>query len=440
MPGSSTSVCCSATWVRKSSVSSRPTPSLKRTMIGSSSCGAPRSRKSFESNRNESRLCRVRPPDLARFRRVLRSGDALEIDEHPRRFRLAGVRRGALRGRRPGLADGGRRRRRAARFVRHGFLSSRMRHEGPAARPQLHRLAENRPCRAAQGIGVHRRAAAGSRRLSPGPSRDHAPECLQGARALLRHGGPRESRRRRRRHHGGRRFGLHRPGPAPGGETRWRRCAPEHCVADGLSVLAIDLSMKLYITSGSPYQRMAREKKLESRIEIVFTKTRVADSPYYAINPSGRVPYLVRDDGVGMEESALICDYLDRLDGRPAFELPPGSDGLEARRLEALARSLVDGLSVWNRELARPVDERSPGVIRHETGRARRMVELWEKEIGHAYMRGPLNMAQLTLGVALGLELRSPDFLWRAGHPKLAAWYERLAARPSFAAPAPPRA
>ena len=87
--------------------------------------------------------------------------------------------------------------------------------------------------------------------------------------------------------------------------------------------------MKLYITPGSPYARMARivalEKKLESRVEIVFAKTRVADSPYYAINPSGRVPYLVRDDGVGMEESALICDYLDRLDGRPAFELPQGA-------------------------------------------------------------------------------------------------------------------
>src|SRR6185312_2572488 len=150
--------------------------------------------------------------------------------------------------------------------------------------------------------------------------------------------------------------------------------------------------MKLYITPGSPYARMARivvlEKKLESRVEIVLAKTRAAESPYYAINPSGRVPYLVRDDGVGMEESALVCDYLDRLDGRPAFELPSGPAGLEARRLEALARSLLDGLAVWGRELARPRDERSPGVIAHETERARRMVGLWEKEIGHPHMRG----------------------------------------------------
>jgi glutathione S-transferase len=202
--------------------------------------------------------------------------------------------------------------------------------------------------------------------------------------------------------------------------------------------------MKLYITPGSPYARMARivvlEKKLESRVEIVFAKTRAAGSPYYAINPSGRVPYLVRDEGAGMEESALICDYLDRLDGRPAFELPSGSAGLEARRLEALARSLLDGLAVWGRELARPSGERSPGVIAHETERARRMVDLWEKEIGHAHMRGALNMAQMTLGVALGLELRNPDFLWRPGHPQLAAWYNPLATRASFVATAPPRA
>jgi len=202
--------------------------------------------------------------------------------------------------------------------------------------------------------------------------------------------------------------------------------------------------MKLYITPGSPYARMARivvlEKKLESRVEIVFAKTRAAGSPYYAINPSGRVPYLVRDEGAGMEESALICDYLDRLDARPAFELPSGSAGLEARRLEALARSLLDGLAVWGRELARPSGERSRGVLAHETERARRMVDLWEKEIGHAHMRGALNMAQMTLGVALGLELRNPDFLWRAGHPQLAAWYNPLATRASFVATAPPRA
>jgi glutathione S-transferase len=199
--------------------------------------------------------------------------------------------------------------------------------------------------------------------------------------------------------------------------------------------------MKLYITPNSPYARMARivvlEKGLQGRVETIAAKTRTTDSPYYKINPSGRVPYLVCDDGVGLEESALICAYLDRLDDRPAFDV---ADSWPARRLEALARSMVDGLSVWNREMARPENERSPGVIRHEKDRAARMTQLWEREIDHPVMQGPLNMVQLTLACTLGLEARNPEFRWRPGHPKLGAWFDRIAARPSFAATAPPGA
>src|SRR5262249_48190930 len=66
-----------------------------------------------------------------------------------------------------------------------------------------------------------------------------------------------------------------------------------------------DISMKLYITPGSPYARIARivvfEKQLEDRVELVVAQTRSVDSPYYRIAASGRVPYLVRDDGVGLE-------------------------------------------------------------------------------------------------------------------------------------------
>ena len=200
--------------------------------------------------------------------------------------------------------------------------------------------------------------------------------------------------------------------------------------------------MRLYITPGSPYARMARivvlEKGLASRVEIIQAKTRTAGSPYYEINPSGRVPYLLRDDGVGMEESALICDYLDRLDGRPQFAVP--ADAWEARRLEALARSFMDGLSVWMRELYRPPSERSPGIIRHEMERARRMAGLWEAEVAHSWMHGALNMAQLTLACALALEMRMPELDWRSGHPRLVEWYSPLAARASFQATEPPRA
>ena len=202
--------------------------------------------------------------------------------------------------------------------------------------------------------------------------------------------------------------------------------------------------MKLYITPGSPYARIARvvilEKGLESQVEIIAAQTRLVDSPYYRINPSGRVPYLIRDDGVGLEESTVICAYLDHLDGNPAFDLPAGELAWAARRLEALARSMLDGLAVWSREILRPQDERSPTVHQHEAQRSQRMADLWEAEINHPLMRGALNLAQITLACALGLEARIPDLRWRPGHPKLCEWFGRIAARPSFAATAPPGA
>jgi len=99
------------------------------------------------------------------------------------------------------------------------------------------------------------------------------------------------------------------------------------------ALLALPLShmkepppMKLYVTYGSPYARLARmvvlEKGLEGRVEVLEAKTRTAGSPYYHINPSGRVPYLVDDAGIGMEDSQLICAYLDSLDGKPRFHHP----------------------------------------------------------------------------------------------------------------------
>lgn len=200
--------------------------------------------------------------------------------------------------------------------------------------------------------------------------------------------------------------------------------------------------MKLYVTPGSPYARMARivvlEKGLEGRVDIVPAQTRVSGSSYYSVNPSGRVPYLIRDDGAGLEESALICAYLDNIDHSPTLSLPAGKPAWEVRRLEAIARSMMDGLAVWARELSRPPQERSPTTISHEASRSERMTDLWEREITHPTMAGALNMAQITLACALGFDARLPAFQWRPSHSKLSHWFDRIAMRASFAATRPP--
>ena len=163
--------------------------------------------------------------------------------------------------------------------------------------------------------------------------------------------------------------------------------------------------MKLYVTLTSPYSRLVRaviiEKRLQDRVTVRPIQTRTPDSPLYAINPSGRVPTLVTDDGVIFEDSSLICTYLDQLDGAPIFDIPYDENRWPTLRLEAKVRSMLDGISVWGRELYRPVDERSPTIIDHETARTHRMADSLDKDVADGLSDGPLSIAQLLLACAL---------------------------------------
>lgn len=195
--------------------------------------------------------------------------------------------------------------------------------------------------------------------------------------------------------------------------------------------------MQLYVAHISPYARLTRivvaEKGLADRVQLVFRPTRMPENPLYAINPSGRIPCLLLDDGTVFEDSALICAYLDALDGVPAFARPAGEAGWSQWRREATARSLMDGLSVWLRELRRPQDEQSSGIVGHERARALRTTRALEVDLDDPVWQGPFNMAQMTLIVALQMEMRLAGFTWREeSRGRLAAWADRLAGRPSI--------
>jgi len=194
--------------------------------------------------------------------------------------------------------------------------------------------------------------------------------------------------------------------------------------------------MQLYVTHFSPFARIARvalrEKQLEDRIEEVTAITREPDSPYYKINPSGRVPYLVCEDGAGIEGSQPVCYYLDHLAGVPVLHAPEGETGVARRRLEEYARSVVDNVSVLIRELARPPQDRSAVILEHERQRLKRLADFWDGEIDHPLMRGDLNMPQISLACGLLLDEWYAGLNWREGRPRLASWADLHAARTSF--------
>jgi glutathione S-transferase len=198
--------------------------------------------------------------------------------------------------------------------------------------------------------------------------------------------------------------------------------------------------MKLYVTPNSPYARLARivvvEKRLEKQAEIVVAKTRIPHSPYYQINPSGRVPYLVDDAGIGMEDSQLICAYLDGLDGKPRFRHALRESDWGYCRLEAAARSMCEGICVWVRQMNLPESERSSTVLSHEAARSQRMADFFEGRVAEPLMQGAPTMANLTLAVALDMARKRGLGDLTNGRPQLAAWMRRISDLPAMRATA----
>ncbi len=199
--------------------------------------------------------------------------------------------------------------------------------------------------------------------------------------------------------------------------------------------------MELYVTPTSPYARLAMIARLEKGLDevaLVWTRTRVPDHPMLAFNPSGRVPFLRLDDGTGFEDTDVIVEYLDALAPPHRFAPPAGEAYWPFRRLQATARSMLDGVSLWARETLRPDGERSDPIAEHERRRAARLADTFEAEIGAPAFGGPLNMVQMLLFCTLDVERRLPDFDWRPGRPGLAGWHARIAAMPAVAGSLPP--
>ncbi|MCB1550266.1 MAG: glutathione S-transferase family protein [Hyphomicrobiaceae bacterium] len=200
--------------------------------------------------------------------------------------------------------------------------------------------------------------------------------------------------------------------------------------------------MKLYVTPGSPYARLVRvlilERGLKDRVDVLAAETRVAGSPFYGVNPSGRVPYLVLDDGRDFEDSQLIMTYLDRLTPGERLIRDPAEQDWVPARFEFRARSFLDGIAVLGRELRRPAGQSSPIILEHESERARRVADWLEGQMDHAYWSGPLNMGQIILyaGLDWGRRAHADATDWCTGRPKLAAWFARLSAHPSIKATA----
>ena len=193
--------------------------------------------------------------------------------------------------------------------------------------------------------------------------------------------------------------------------------------------------MKLFYASGSPYARIVRvvvrELGLLDKVEEVEVTLRDPNSSLLPYNPGGKVPTLQLDNGTIINESLLVLFYLDQAhDGRRLLPVD-GSDGWKILSELGRAYAFLDAVTVWNRELR--FGQSAPGVIALEHTRADRAADGFEAALGEGAYKGPLDAAQIVLGAALeNFARRHKVWDWRAGRPRLSAFLDEIALRPSF--------
>ncbi|MCX7626806.1 MAG: glutathione S-transferase N-terminal domain-containing protein [Methylophilaceae bacterium] len=200
--------------------------------------------------------------------------------------------------------------------------------------------------------------------------------------------------------------------------------------------------MKLLATAGSPYARKVRVVLAEKRIDceiVILPSLSDPDCPVPTYNPLGKVPTLVLDDGSGLYDSPVICEYLDSK--TPVAHLIPQDRRIEVKRWEALADGICDATVAIVMEGRRAPEKQDESVIQRQRLKVERGLQTLSQDLGeNKWCLGEaFTLADVAVGCALGyLALRMPELDWRARHPNLGRLYDQLMKRPSFRNTAPP--
>ncbi len=193
--------------------------------------------------------------------------------------------------------------------------------------------------------------------------------------------------------------------------------------------------MKLYWSPNSPYARkvvvVTKEMQIDDSVEMIETSAipTKANEVLSALNPLTRIPTLQLRTGEILFDSSAICDYLNEFsDGGLLPE--PGPTRRQVLKLELYGVDIMDRAVVCRQETLRPESLRWSGWVDAQFDRIGKVLDTLNTNVP------PLNpdLGTITIGCALEyLDFRFRDRPWRWERPKLSAWHEQFALRPSMA-------
>jgi glutathione S-transferase len=196
--------------------------------------------------------------------------------------------------------------------------------------------------------------------------------------------------------------------------------------------------MKLHWSPRSPFVRkvmiFAHEVGLAGRIEPIRTVVAMsqANRDLLKVNPVGKIPTLITDEGEALFDSTVICEYLDSLHNGARYFPQAPRERWRALRWHALGDNMLDNLIVWRNESLRPGTQQSPEMLAAFEAKIRSSLAFLDAEAA-ALGKAPIGIGHVGIATALGyLDFRFAGLAWRDGHPGLAAWYETFSQRPSI--------
>ncbi|MGY9057410.1 MAG: glutathione S-transferase N-terminal domain-containing protein [Alphaproteobacteria bacterium] len=195
--------------------------------------------------------------------------------------------------------------------------------------------------------------------------------------------------------------------------------------------------LKLLSATPSPYARKVRIALAEKGIpfELVTENpwNRGASTP--GLNPLGKVPVLILEDGSTVYESSYVLEWLEVHYPTPALFSADPVERLAARRFEVLADGVCDAIVLCLLESLRTKQQRSqPWIDRQALKIEGGLAEVARLVPEQGYCIGDtFGLADLSAGTMLGyLSGRYGHLDWRGMYPHLAAFHDRLLERPSF--------